>query len=95
MRQRIAEFCDPFPNLFICLSAFGTKVCKFSIDKDNKCSIIEPTLITIGDPNMLVDVAPLERWDIDLTTERGLDRVANIFEKVKLTYALHIECVCM
>jgi hypothetical protein len=62
------------------ISAFGHIICKYELDKGN--NRITPNAIP-DSADYVVDVAPQERWDLDLTTDVGGDRILDIFEQVK------------
>ena len=50
------------------LSALGSRLCVYTFTKStNK---LEPTLI-INTGNRLMDVAPAQRWDIDIMSKEG------------------------
>lgn len=79
--RRFADFYDASPTVFTGISAFGPVVCKYELNKEDKS--FTPELIPdIG--AYINDVAPLDRWDLDLRTDVGGDRILDIFEKVKM-----------
>jgi hypothetical protein len=80
MRQRFTDFYDATPTVFTGISAFGHVICKYELDKeDNK---VTPDAIP-DSVDYLADVAPQERWDLDLTTDVGGHQILDIFEQVK------------
>ena len=80
MRQRFIDFYDASPTTLTGISAFGHMICKYELNKgDNR---ITPTAVP-DSLNYVVDVAPQERWDLDLTTAVGGGRLLDIFEQIK------------
>jgi len=91
MRRRFTDFYHASPSIFTGLSAFGHMVCKFELNKEDG-NRITPAPIR-GSMEHVIDVAPLARWNLDLTTAEGAGRVLTIFREVKnvmLNEAVHV-----
>ena len=74
MRRR---FADDTPSIFIGIIAFGHTVCVMS---STATKIITSPIR--GSMEHVIDVAPGSRWDLDLTTAEGADRILVIFREV-------------
>ena len=81
-RERFGDYYDATPSIFVGLSAFGHHVAQYTLNKE-KNNKITPSR-TLASPEHLVDVAPRQRWDVDLTTEEGGRRMLDIIQLVEL-----------
>ena len=81
-RERFGNYYDATPSIFVGLSAFGRHVAQYTLNKE-KNNKITPSRI-LASPEHLVDVAPRQRWDVDLTTEEGGRRMLDIIQLVEL-----------
>ena len=80
--ERFGDYYDATPSIFVGLSAFGHHVAQYTLNKEEN-NKITPSRI-LASPEHLVDVAPRQRWDIDLTTEEGGRRMLDIIQLVEL-----------
>ncbi|KAH9168669.1 hypothetical protein EDB89DRAFT_1990501 [Lactarius sanguifluus] len=62
------------------VSAFGTRMALYEYVVAN--NRITPGAIT-PDPNILNDVAPIERWNCDLLEDDGINRIRQVVQDVK------------
>jgi hypothetical protein len=81
IRERFEEFFDGTPSAFMFgLSAFGPRICLYSLYKKTEESVILPERLV-----HVRDTAPLNRWNVDLMTDEGY---MEIFNRVKQTMKL-------
>ena len=93
-RERFGDYYDATPSIFVGLSAFGRHVAQYTLNKEEN-NKITPSQI-LASPERLVDVAPRQRWGIDLTTEEGGRRMVDIIQLVELVMideSMH-NCFC-
>ncbi|KAJ8475499.1 hypothetical protein ONZ45_g15587 [Pleurotus djamor] len=62
------------------VSALGTRLCFYSYTKDN--DTLQPLPI-VPDPNRMTDVAPAARWDFDVLSDEGVEKMTQIANEVK------------
>ena len=81
MWERVVELCEAveIPILYG-VSAIGTKLCFYKYTKDTQA--VEPSRGANSD-EFLVDIAPKDRWDVDLLTAEGERQVRDIVGEVK------------
>ena len=91
IRQRFIDFYDATPTVSTGISAFGHTICKYELNKED--NFVTPEAIP-DSIKYIVDVAPRERWDLDLTTDVGGDRILAIFEQVKSRILAEGACQC-
>ncbi|KAH6889079.1 hypothetical protein BKA70DRAFT_886288 [Coprinopsis sp. MPI-PUGE-AT-0042] len=65
------------------ISAFGTRLCFFTVDIGEGGSTIDPVAILKNTEVGLEDVAPLERWSTDLMSAEGEEQVCKVVESIK------------
>ena len=80
MRWRMRELFDRGLSEVHGISALGTKLCFYCLDK--KAESLTPLFIP-RDPAYIKDVAPAHLWDTDLLTDDGYDRFMGIVQRVK------------
>ena len=68
----------PLPTLYA-VSAMGTKICFYSKPRDG---LLTPRRIP-PDPDLILDVAPIERWAYDILEEDGIQKFQAVVEEVK------------
>lgn len=80
LRKRIRDLLSSaaIPTLHA-VSAFGTRLCFYSAQEGGP--IIPPTIIL--DPDLLVDTAPMDRWDCDLLDDDGAIRLKEVVNKIR------------
>ncbi|KAI8995688.1 hypothetical protein BD414DRAFT_249661 [Trametes punicea] len=79
IRARMVDVDNcPLPTLHA-VSAMGTKLCFYKQPRNGRVS---PRRIP-SDPEMMVDVAPRERWDCDILEEDGVQRFQAVVEEIK------------
>jgi hypothetical protein len=93
MRQRFTDFYGASSTIFTGISAFGHIVCKYELNKEDGNGITPQGLQ--NSVNYVVDVAPRTRWDLDLTTPQGADRILKIFQEVKNVMLDEGACNCL
>lgn len=82
MRERFVEFFDSTPSIMFGLSAFGPRICLYTLDKETRENMILPHGIE-NSPLFVRDTAPLNRWNIDLMTDAGYDETMAFSNRVK------------
>ncbi|KAF8417044.1 hypothetical protein EV426DRAFT_624678 [Tirmania nivea] len=81
MRERFEElFDDVEVETLYGISALGTKLCIYTASKET--GRLLPRKI-LGDPEFLTDTAPINRWDVDIMTSSGEQRLREIVAEVK------------
>jgi hypothetical protein len=83
VRERLFSMADTFrvPRFHI-VSAIGTRCCVYTYNTDI-CSITPPRIVPI-DLTVVEDLAPAERWNIDLSTLEGRVKLNKYFDDVKI-----------
>ncbi|KAF8472852.1 hypothetical protein BDZ91DRAFT_780550 [Kalaharituber pfeilii] len=71
----IKVFDDVEAGVLYGLSAIGTRLCVYKVHKHS--GYIEPKAI-VDDPNTIKDTAPKDRWNFDLLTPEGEERLWQI-----------------
>lgn len=81
MRERFIQLFERCPiDTLYGISAFGTRICIYHVTREN--GIIQP--IAIEDHvNIMIDSAPLDRWNIDILNVQGRMQLNGIFNLVK------------
>ncbi|KAF8885408.1 hypothetical protein CPB84DRAFT_1788435 [Gymnopilus junonius] len=81
MRTRFFDLVDAVELPVIHgVSALGTRLCFYSYDTVN--NTLTPARIP-QDPELMLDVAPASRWDVDLLSEQGVARMTQVADNVK------------
>ena len=80
MRLRMRELFDQSISEVHGISALGTKLCFYCLDK--KAESLTPRFIP-RDTAYIKDVAPAHLWGSDLLTDDGYDRFMGIVQRVK------------
>ncbi|KAK2467141.1 hypothetical protein APHAL10511_000690 [Amanita phalloides] len=63
------------------ISAFGTRLSFY--EYDSATHVLQPEQVLRSHPSILVDVAPVTRWDCDVLHQEGADRLRNVVNQVK------------
>ncbi|KAF8461281.1 hypothetical protein BDZ91DRAFT_737655 [Kalaharituber pfeilii] len=81
MREMVGNLCDDvkIPILYG-VSAIGTKLCFYKYTKDT--GKLEPALIP-GHTKVVVDTAPRDRWEFDVLTHEGEQKLRDVIGDVK------------
>ena len=81
MRERFEKLFDEvkISNLYG-MSALGTRVCLYEWDRETRK--IEPPAIP-KDPNYTIDTAPIDRWNLDILSAEGEQRLREVVARVK------------
>lgn len=81
MRERFEDLGDrvKIPILYG-VSAIGTKLCFYKYTKET--GDLEPELI-LGSARRVIDTAPINRWDVDILTPQGEQRLREVVGHVK------------
>ncbi|KAG0125800.1 hypothetical protein HOY82DRAFT_130138 [Tuber indicum] len=81
MRERFTHlFEDVAIGTLYGASAMGTKICIYKLDRTSRR--LTPTIIP-GDPELVTDTAPMNRWSIDLLTPEGEKQFRETVQHVK------------
>ncbi|KAI5795334.1 hypothetical protein DFH27DRAFT_484564 [Peziza echinospora] len=81
MRGRFSDFIESveIPTIYG-LSAIGTNLCIYTQDRET--GYIQPELI-LGDRDYSIDIAPANRWNLDVLTPQGEEQLRNVATHVK------------
>ena len=83
--QMRLQFMDLRHNLAIPIlhgiSAFGTRLSFY--EYDSATCVLQPEPEQAQHPSILVDVAPITRWDYDVLQQEGANRLRDVVNKVK------------
>ena len=63
------------------ISAFGTRLSFY--EYDSATQVLKPPQVLRSNPDLLIDVAPITRWDCDVLHPEGANRLRNIVNQVK------------
>ena len=75
----VLDYIDcPLPTLYA-VSAMGTRLCFYSKPRNGR---LTPHRIPL-DPDLMLDIAPRERWDCDILEEGGVQRLQAVVEEIK------------
>lgn len=93
------QMCDRFraylqaatPPTLIGLSAFGHMVCPYELT--TATGDVTPKELPLF-LNYVTDIAPQERWDLDLMTDEGRNQLVAIIEQVKNVVLAEGMCKC-
>jgi hypothetical protein len=81
MRRRLADLMAACPlSQLHGVSAIGTRLSFYILD--NATRTIDPPGI-VRHPTLVNDVAPADRWDTDLLTAEGEDRLQTLFDSIR------------
>jgi hypothetical protein len=80
MRLRMEQLSDQRRIELHGISAFGTRMCFYCLAKNSE-SVTPPPVP--WDFAYVKDVAPADRWDMDILTPDGYNRFVNIVEHVR------------
>jgi hypothetical protein len=81
MRERFEYLFDQCPiDVLYGVSAFGAHICVYYATKQE--GVIHPIIIE-DHANLIVDAAPIDRWDIDIFDVNGRNRLNEIFALIK------------
>jgi len=81
MRMRMADFGPDYPlDPLNGVSAFGTHLAFYSLDKQNR---IHPNYIRSHDHGKETDVAPVDRWNSDILEDEGSQRFQDLVAEIK------------
>ena len=61
-------------------SAFGTKICMYKLDRASHQ--LSPSVIS-GNPELVTDTAPIDRWNIDIMTPEGEEELRKVVLLIK------------
>jgi len=87
MRARFFDLADVVDLPVIHgVSALGTCLCSYLYQRNN--NTLTPPRIPL-DAEFMNDVAPAARWDIDLLSEEGVERMTEVAGAVKTMVAQH------
>ena len=81
MRERFEALADQLviPTLYS-ISALGTRLCVYTYDKET--AVLQPERID-EDPKRVNDRAPANRWNMDVMTSVGAERIRELVAHVK------------
>ncbi|KAH8997721.1 hypothetical protein EDB86DRAFT_2803532, partial [Lactarius hatsudake] len=83
IRGRIIDLAEHCPlDTLHAVSAFGTRLCFYSLDMENRGARIDPRRID-GDPDMVNDYAPAVRWNRDVLEASGEDKLLAVIDEIK------------
>ncbi|KAH9164908.1 hypothetical protein EDB89DRAFT_2116187 [Lactarius sanguifluus] len=83
IRGRIIDLAEHCPlDTLHAVSAFGTRLCFYSLDVENRGARIDPRRID-GDPDMVNDYAPAVRWSRDVLEASGEDKLLAVIDEIK------------
>ncbi|KAF9194517.1 hypothetical protein BGZ49_003153 [Haplosporangium sp. Z 27] len=80
VRERFATISSPLPRFHI-VSAIGKRCCVYTFDRATRT--ITPPRIAPTNPSIVEDLAPIDRWNIDLGQLDGRLALNAIFNDVK------------
>ena len=81
MRNRFDDFIESVEiQTFYGISAIGTNLCVYT--QDRKTGYVLPELIP-DDRRYSIDIAPANRWNLDVLTPQGEERLRNVATHVK------------
>jgi hypothetical protein len=80
MRERLRQLYDQSLSELRGISALGTKLCFYSLDKSLES--LTPIAIPRNDA-YINDTAPVDRWDLDVLTDDGYNRFMDVCNEVK------------
>ena len=81
MRDRFRDLFDLTPfDMMYGVSAMGKHIAIYSLKKST--GTILPEVIP-GSTTLIIDTAPKERWNLDITTVEGYDAFMEVVRKVK------------
>ncbi|KAF8059570.1 hypothetical protein FPV67DRAFT_787915 [Lyophyllum atratum] len=83
MREAIREFCYPAIPTLYALSALGTSICVYNFDSEST-AIYPVRILRLQDRYNVT--APKERWDLDVMSSEGEQRLREI--------ATHVKAMC-
>ncbi|RPB28992.1 hypothetical protein L211DRAFT_252024 [Terfezia boudieri ATCC MYA-4762] len=81
MRERFKNIFDDVQiEILYVVSAMGTKLCIYSLNKESRRLL--PKIIP-SDPEIVTDTAPIDRWDVDIMTLEGEERLRQVVYHVR------------
>jgi hypothetical protein len=97
VRSRFGQLTDlvRIPKLYG-ISALGRQLSYYTYDKDS--GVVEPAPLP-DNPYLLIDTAPVERWDTNIMQEEGRTKFLTMVEEIKqmvrnLWYVLYMLVFC-
>ncbi|KAF9081964.1 hypothetical protein BGX27_004692 [Mortierella sp. AM989] len=81
VRSRFNTITSPLPRFHI-ISAIGTRCCVSTYDRNTRA--VTPLRIAPTNPSVMEDLAPFERWNIDIATYEGMQALNACFNDVKI-----------
>jgi len=95
MRRKFLECRSaslPIPSTLYGLSALGTRLCIYEYTVETRT--LTPPRIIPGDPELLTDTAPQERWNLELFEPQGEARLKRVVDRIKEMVVAGPECKC-
>ncbi|EDQ98923.1 uncharacterized protein LACBIDRAFT_335537 [Laccaria bicolor S238N-H82] len=86
MRKRFDQLFESLPYKMHGISAFGTNVCFYQLEKDNATGImrfLRPPPAAKYSEQFLVDVAPKNWWNLNILDQEGYDKFMEFVEEAK------------
>ncbi|EDQ98314.1 uncharacterized protein LACBIDRAFT_303964 [Laccaria bicolor S238N-H82] len=86
IRKRFYQGFESSPYKMHGISAFGTNVSFYELEKENAdghCGIIRPRPAAKYSEQILVDVIPKNRWDLNILDEQGYENFMEVVEEAK------------
>lgn len=83
MRKRFAQLYESSPSMTYGVSAFGTHLCFYLLDKG--IGRITPVRAAEPSADFVVDIAPQELWDEDICQQQGYDKFMYIVNSAKMS----------
>ena len=81
MRERFGQLIEDVEiSTLYGASAMGTKVCMYKLDRASRR--LSPTAIP-GNPELVTDIAPIDRWNIDIMTPEGEEELCKVVQQIK------------
>jgi hypothetical protein len=80
MRRRYKKLFEDSIPILHGVSALGTRLCFYELDRDTRR--VRPPSIA-EDPECITDTAPAGRWDTDILTQEGEERIKAVVDSAK------------
>jgi len=75
MRRRFVQLYSKAPKTLRGISAFGSRLCLYTLEK--RVNQILPPQVPNSE-TFIIDVAPQDRWDIDIMSDAGYNKVVEL-----------------